>query len=268
MRELLPAAYRDTATVAIHDPDARDSLGYLAVGADDEPIYLNRLLCDADVVVPIGCLRCEPAIDYHGMFGGLFPTFSGRQTQDKLFASVLTHEQREEPAAVRKFKRWAGCWACNLRCRSCQGPAAKCCACWRACQRRISPRSGRLSAGLGRAVPRAAKLVIAAIDGPASEQSWDNLARALASALRLVAADGAIALCTAITHPPGPTMKQVSEMKDRRGRCKNLRKHRVERFTTSRRAGQGASPDARLPAQPVAGVRRRGTRRDTARKRG
>ena len=82
-KALLPAEYRDAAAVVRHDPDDRNQLSYLAVASDDEPIYLNRLLCDADFVVPIGCLRCQPALDYHGVYGGLFPTFSGRVTQGK-----------------------------------------------------------------------------------------------------------------------------------------------------------------------------------------
>jgi lactate racemase len=228
LHDLLPAAHRDQATLAVHNPDARDQLGYLAVGADDDPIYLNRLLCDADMVVPIGCLRCEPAIDYHGMYGGLFPTFSGRATQDKLFARVLTHAEREEARSREKIQEVGWLLGVQFTVQVIPGSAGEVLQVLAGNANEVF-RQGQAecqrawSAG----VPRAAKLVVAAIDGPASEQTWDNMARALTSAARLVAADGAIALCTTIAHPPGPTMKQVSEMKDRRGALKSLHRHRA-----------------------------------------
>ena len=204
MRELLPAAYRDTATVAIHDPDARDNLSYLA-GADDEPIYLNRLLTDADVVLPIGCLRCEPAIDYHGMFGGLFPTFSGRQTQDKLFADRRWLMPSVAKCGCREKIQEAG-WLLGVQftVQVVPGPGGEVLrvlagmpadvfqAGQAACQEAWSC-----------AVPRPAQLVIAAIDGPAAEQTWDNVARALANARRVVR-PMARSLCTSLDSPAGP----------------------------------------------------------------
>ncbi|HVU88008.1 MAG TPA: lactate racemase domain-containing protein [Pirellulales bacterium] len=216
-RNILPAAYRDQATVSTHDPDARDGLSYLAVGADDEPIYLNRLLCDADVVVPIGCLRCEPAIDYHGMFGGLFPTFSGRQTQDKLFARGIAHAARDEARCREKIQEVGWLLGVQFTVQVVPGPGGEVLQVLAgmpgdvfrqgqsACQRAWSC-----------AVPRTAQLVIAAIDGPPSEQTWDNVARALATAQRVVAAGGAIALCTSLDESPGPNVQQVAELKDLR----------------------------------------------------
>jgi hypothetical protein len=75
-------------------------------------------------------------------------------------------------------------------------------------------------------VPHTAQLVIAAIDGPTSEQTWDNLARALSGASRVVSAGGAIALCTSLAEAPGPTVRVASEAKDLRHALRTLGKHR------------------------------------------
>ena len=45
-------------------------------------------------------------------------------------------------------------------------------------------------------VPWRASLVVAALSGPASEQTWLNVARAMAAALRVVEEGGAIAVCS------------------------------------------------------------------------
>ena len=50
----LPANVRDQIHVVIHDPTDRSGLAYLATTDDEHPIYLQRELCDADIVIPIG----------------------------------------------------------------------------------------------------------------------------------------------------------------------------------------------------------------------
>ena len=60
----LPESIRDSVQSITHDPAHQDELGYLAADPQGAPIYLNRHLCDADLVIPIGCLRSE-ATDPH-----------------------------------------------------------------------------------------------------------------------------------------------------------------------------------------------------------
>lgn len=228
-RNLLPAEYRDQATVTTHDPAARDSLSYLAVGADDEPIYLNRSLCDADVVVPIGCLRCEPAIDYHGMFGGLFPTFSGQETQNKMFASAVAHAARDEARCREKIQEAGWLLGVQFTVQVVPGPSGELLQVLAGMPNDVfrEGQSAAQQAWFCR-VPRTAQLVVAAIDGPAREQTWENVARALAAAQRVVSAGGAIALCTTLAEPPGPNLQQVSEIKDLRQALRTFSKRRSE----------------------------------------
>ncbi|HWB00763.1 MAG TPA: lactate racemase domain-containing protein, partial [Pirellulales bacterium] len=66
-RRLLPPELRDRVKLETHDPNLRDQLGYLANTQGGRPIYLHRALCDADLVVLVGCMRSREALAYHGI---------------------------------------------------------------------------------------------------------------------------------------------------------------------------------------------------------
>ena len=72
------------ATIAIHDSRDRGQLAYLAATKQGRRIYLNRLLTDADVVIPVGRLGYDPIMGYRGPWSVLFPELSER-------AAIETH---------------------------------------------------------------------------------------------------------------------------------------------------------------------------------
>jgi len=78
-----------------------------------------------------------------------------------------------------------------------------------------------------------ADLVIAAITGPPGEQTWDNVGRALAAALAVVADDGAIIVCSTLSEPPGAALQLVAGEPDF--------------LSATREIGRTSSPDA-IPA--------------------
>ena len=77
---LLPAPLRKRITLLTHDPADRRQLAYLAANEAGEAILVNRALHDADVVLPVGCLRADEAAGYFGIHGALFPAFSDAKT--------------------------------------------------------------------------------------------------------------------------------------------------------------------------------------------
>ena len=83
VRDLLTAAERKGVELAIHDPHHRDALCYLAADEAGSPIYVNRRLFDADVVLPLGCLRLDAALGYYGANQALYPAFSDQPTLDR-----------------------------------------------------------------------------------------------------------------------------------------------------------------------------------------
>ena len=55
-RENLVEVLLQGTKVIVHDPDDRSQLAYLATTKQGRRVYLNRLLTDADLVVPVGRL--------------------------------------------------------------------------------------------------------------------------------------------------------------------------------------------------------------------
>ncbi|MBI2825015.1 MAG: DUF2088 domain-containing protein [Planctomycetia bacterium] len=223
-RDLVPPSYRDRAKVLVHDPD-KDKLSYLAVGTDNEPIYLNRALCDADLVIPIGCLRCEPALGYHGVHGGLFPTFSSRKTQKKLLDDSFARVGRGEVRGRKRVCEVGWLLGVQFTVQVVPGPGGEVLNVLAGLPSDVF-RDGQSACQQAWTfpVPREAQLVVAAIDGDAEEHTWDNVARALAAALRVVAADGAIALVTALADAPAPALRQCGEASDPRQLLRHIRR--------------------------------------------
>lgn len=215
-RAQLPADQASAVHLATHEPDDRAQLTYLAATRKGRPIYLNRALCDADVVVPVGCLRAEPAMDYHGIYGGLYPTFSDTKTLARFRnphlvepGSALVARARHEvdvvgwlagtPFAVQILPGGEdsvlGVFAGEAAAVDEQARES-CDAAWQF------------------SVPQRADLVVCAIPGDAAQQTWNNLGRALAAALRVVNDGGAIVLCTDLDRPPGPAVQRLVQSDD------------------------------------------------------
>lgn len=224
-REALPCGVAEQIELVTHDPACRDEMRYLAATRDGRPIYLNRRIHEADLVLPIGCLRIGAAPQYFGMHGGLYPAFSDQRTQRRFRTPGL------KVARLRQLRHETDevAWLLGLSMTIEVVPAGDgqvlhilagevnavrrqgsrlCQHAWRDC------------------VPRRASLVVAAIDGGPRQQTWVNVARALAAARRVVSDGGAIALCTELRDAPGPALQQLAEETDHPATRRELRKSR------------------------------------------
>ncbi len=98
----LPAEIAAAVRVVEHDPLNRAELTYLAASKENRPIHIHRQLFDADVVLPIGCLRPRRVLGRLGVHGGLFPTFSDAKARERFQwpdaarSPVQRHRRRDE----------------------------------------------------------------------------------------------------------------------------------------------------------------------------
>ena len=163
------------------------------------------------------------------MYGGLFPTFSGRESQDKLFARGVSHNERREVRSRESIEEVGWLLGVQFTVQIVPGPGGEI---LEVLAGQPSEVFRRGQAACQRAwafnVPQSAKLVVAAIEGEAGEQTWDNVARALDAASRVVSPDGAIALCTALVDPPGEVLRQSAEMQDERKALRFARRRRSD----------------------------------------
>jgi hypothetical protein len=207
----LPAHVREAVHVVTHDPADRTSLAYLAASKAGKPIYLNRAIDDADVVLPIGCLRLDGALGYIGLHGGLFPAFSDEDTQARFRAPSST----DWPAHQRRRREEAdeAAWLLGVHftLQIVPGPGDTILHILAGESDAVLNRGRQLceAAWLYR-VPRRASLVVATIEGGQDQQTWDNFARALFAASQAVEDDGAIVLCTDLQCEPGPALRRLA----------------------------------------------------------
>jgi nickel-dependent lactate racemase len=228
-RSQLPAELRELVTLETHDPDRREQLAYLAATPKKgRPIYLNRALCDADVVISVGCLRCEQAIEYFGVYGGLYPTFSDTHTLQRFRNPELVDSHADIHVRANHEVESVG-WLTGtpFTVQVIPGPDESILEVL-AGEAEAVFRTGQeiCQEAWSHTVPQRASLVVAGISGGPAQQTWDNVGRALAAALRVVADDGAIALCTNLTAEPGPAVQNLLHTENRRRAMRWINKER------------------------------------------
>lgn len=227
-RHLLPA---DVAAVKLetHEPDQRGQLRYLAATAKGRPIYLSRALCDADLVVPIGCLRCDEAINYHGVYGGLYPVFSDTKTQQRYRNPEAVAAHTTIHARAQHEVETVG-WLAGTQfvIQVLPGPDDSLLAVFAGDADTVMQQGRQQSNETWcHTVPQRASLVIGAIPGDVTQQTWDNLGRAVAAASRVVLEGGAIALCTELAAHPGPAVQGLSGGDDLSSALRRIDKERA-----------------------------------------
>jgi len=208
----------------IHDPGERSHLAYLAAGARGEPILLNRALHEADLVLPVGCLRRESAAGYFGIHGVLFPTFSDQHTLQRFRSpGCLSRDGRRRARLVRRCEEVAWLLGINFTIQLVPGAGESVLHVLAGQSAAVEQKARRLfdQAWSGPPVQRAS-LVAVGIEGGASQQTWDNLGRALGLAAGLVEQGGAIVVCCELHSRPGPALRQLANRRSRRAAVQRI----------------------------------------------
>lgn len=195
-------------SIELHDPDDPNKIAYVAANEDAEPIYMNRTLVDADVVVPVTCCRAKHALDYLGAYG-LYPLLSDRKTMGAFY----NLQRLAKPEAHHKLTAWAdqaAMWA-GFMVEVQVVPAGR-------------NQVGEILAGLTQPLEQAScklmsavwetsvatsDLTVALLDGGPSQQDWLGFARALYAADRCTRDGGAIAVCTSAKESVGRSLSRL-----------------------------------------------------------
>ena len=246
---LLPAAVRRPRYAVAHDPGDRRQLAYLAADEAGEAILVHRSLHEADLVLPVGCLRGAAAAGYFGIHTVLYPTFSDSKTLHRfrgLGALGGGPRKRQLTARVDHVG-----WLLGINLTVQVVPAAG--------DEVMHVLAGRSDSvrRRGRELHHAAwdwpahdraSLVIAAIDGR-GEQTWENVGRALRVARHFAEDDGAIAVCCELAARPGPALQRLAgELK--RG-TSGLRGERGEGRSGKSRRPPSSRPATQRPADAL-----------------
>jgi len=233
-RFLIPQPLRRRIGLAVHDPGDRRQLAYLAAAESGEPILLGRVLHEADLVLPVGCVQGESASGYFGIHGLLYPGFADERTLHRFRALGSRGGQDRSGSANARRRALAEeadhvAWLLGVNFTIQLVPAAGdgvlevLAGQSDAVARRARE---RYHAAWDRTVPEPTSLVVAAIAGGRRQQTWENVGRALEAALEVVEDGGAIAVCCELAEKPGPAVKRIGTPGSRRAALKRINKDR------------------------------------------
>lgn len=209
-RSLIDAGYSGI-DVGQHDPHNRSTVSYLAADRKGRPVYLNRLVCDADLVISVGCLRATGSPAYWGIHAGIYPEFADASTHQRFLAPSSSLSPPRNARRTHEAEEASWLLGARFTVQTIPGPDGS-------IQEILAGDVDAVrSAGKSKVdelwsepIPRRAALVIAALSGGACQQNWENVGRVMSAALEAVEPDGSIVLCTHIDRPPGPSLRRVA----------------------------------------------------------
>jgi hypothetical protein len=201
----------ESTRVVRHQSSHRESLRYLAADDDADPIYLNRLLVDADFVLPIVAGRPLDASSNHDLTG-VFPHFADSTSRNRHRAQQAAKRQdaKNDSAYLPETAWLLGVHILVSVTASTTGQAGEIIAGTPAAIRKKLTPSRRLPDEF----PPPASLVIASLDGDAQQQTWCNAARAIKAASRYVQPGGTIVLWSAIEERPSGQLLSLGDSED------------------------------------------------------
>ncbi len=180
-------------TVVAHDAADQQSLARLAIDRDDVPLYVNRVLFDADVVIPIGCMSARERMQNQDC---VVPAFLGQENQERFASSTNSEKRRWIRMVSENLGTFAGCQVVL-------GPGGEV----------DSILSGESESVRETAIDCLEKIwtyilqdrypvVFATLESPDYAQTWDELAGALVTARTCAASGGALVLVTQLGNRP------------------------------------------------------------------
>jgi hypothetical protein len=186
----------------VHDADNDAGLAYLNANDAGDPVYVNRLLVDADVVIPIGFV--EPGDDSR-QTDCIYPSFSGASAQERFSkADVTSLACRAEIALANDML--GSFFVIQLV----SGPGGSVVGLF--CGERMrTTKAARLAANelwtfdFG----GEAELVLATIETDAKRQTWDDVAEAVLTASQLIKGEGPIVVLTELSVKPDKKMRRA-----------------------------------------------------------
>lgn len=180
-------------SLAVHDPDGENQFACLAVGVNDQPLYIHRLLFDADVVIPIGCLGPTQNFEVDDC---IFPGFSNRQSLN----AFREQSEKDQSADIQHVNDLLGTF---FAIQLVVGPGDAVHGVYAGERKAVLKAAKRqLGEAWSVTVPGTADLVVATIESQTTEQSWDDFAQALINVVPCCEVSAPIVICSQLRRTP------------------------------------------------------------------
>jgi len=181
--------------VVKHEPTHHDSHGYIAASASADPIYIQRDLVEAEVVLPIYCIRTPDSPSASDKYG-MSPSFADATTQHRWNLAWLD-DNKHHLHLQEKLSHEIG-WLMGVQFAiavvpACDGSIA---AILGGSPDPVFQRASELIRPLDTSKSVEHALAVVFVEGDWTQQSWMNVARAAAHADMQLDTNGSIVVCT------------------------------------------------------------------------
>lgn len=200
---LIKQTVDSSSRVVRHQGSNRCDVRYLAASDAAEPIYLNRLLVDADLVLPIFPLRCDPEYEQIDA-SGIFPMLVDSGTRYRSSSNNLKASADGTAASATQAAWLLGVQLYLAVVPDSRGRAIRVIAGTNLAIRDLNRElimDGQPDKSSADSVESPFDLVIATFEDHAELQTWNNIARAATVAESLASEDSTIVLWTDISVP-------------------------------------------------------------------
>jgi hypothetical protein len=200
-------------------------MAYLASTPQGRRVYLNRLLTDADFVLPIGRLGYDPVLGYRGPWGAIFPGLSDAETREDFRRRATDRRPSPERGWPTLTESADVSWLLGSQFHVGAMPGGE------GLARVVAGLDSSVRAEGSRAVdaawtfraPERAELVVAGIGGPDRPTRLEDLVAGLTTAARLVRRGGRIVALSRAEGTMGPALRRLVEAGDERSAPGTLR---------------------------------------------
>ncbi|QDU91379.1 hypothetical protein Pla175_48010 [Pirellulimonas nuda] len=194
-----------TARVSQHNGDDDSGMAFAGMARDGSAVSFNRVLLDADVLIPVGC---NGADEDGSAYAGLYPAFADRATARRLAGTAPA-----DVAAAQDEAGWLAGAAMVVRIVAAAGGGVA--HALAGAPEEVAARAAEISrATWRRTVGERSRLVLVTIGGDGREATWGALARAVDAASAGLLPGGAVAVCADVTQPLGKSLGRLVDAED------------------------------------------------------
>jgi nickel-dependent lactate racemase len=189
----------DGVKVVKHEPNHHDSHGYIAASASADPIYIQRDLVEAEVVLPIYCIRTPDSPSASDKYG-MSPSFADATTQHRWNLAWLD-DNVHHLHLQEKLSHEVG-WLMGIQFAIAVVPASdgSVSEILGGNPDKVFQQASELLRPVGSSTLQEHSLAVAFVEGDWTQQSWMNVARAAAHADMQLNSNGIIVVCSDIKN--------------------------------------------------------------------
>jgi len=187
----------DGVKVVKHEPTHHDSHGYIAASASADPIYIQRDLVEAEVVLPIYCIRTPDSPSASDKYG-MSPSFADATTQHRWNLAWLDdniHHLHLQEKLSHEIGWLMGVQFAIAIVPACDGSVSTILG---GNPDKVFQQASELIRPVDSSPSNEHSLAVAFVEGNWTQQSWMNIARAAAHADMQLSTNGSIVVCSDI----------------------------------------------------------------------